>query len=111
MSCRYCVLRFARPRMNSWMPLPYAACAAAIDGPLPPPPAQLFGAPSVVSRMIGGEPIGGGVAMKSATDLSIASAVGVLPPFGGCAASSACSAFELLSARGVVKPVVFKHGV
>src|SRR5258706_14263472 len=110
MSCRYCDDRPASPRMNSWIPFAYAACAAAIDGPLPPPPAQLFGWPSVVSKMIGGEAAGGLLTMKSAATLSIASAVGVLPLFGGLFASNVFNTFELLSARGAEKPVRLRHG-
>ena len=111
MSCRNCVFRPARPTMKRRMPAVYAFFADVIDGPrfalvLP----QLFGSPSVASRMTGGEPIGGGFAAKSATVLSIAGAVGVVPPFGTFVVVSVCIAIALLSARGAVKPLRLRHG-
>ena len=47
------------------------------------PLSQVFGSPSVASKMIGGEPAGGGFAAKSATAVSSAADVGVAPLFGG----------------------------
>src|ERR1051325_2417862 len=111
MSCRYWSATPARPTMNVRMPLVYAGCVAVIDGMLPPLPLQLFGRPSVASRMIGGEPCGGMFVMKSATTALMPSAVGVLPLFGWLFAVSVAIAFALLSARGAWKPATFKHGV
>src|SRR5689334_2666508 len=83
MSWRNCVFRPARPRMNRRMPLEYAFAAAMIDGgSFGVPSLHAFGSPSVARMMTGGEPAGGGFAMKSATTASIDGAVGVLPP--GC---------------------------
>src|SRR5579863_7109861 len=98
--------------MNSRTPAWNAAVVAVSDGPsFVLPLVQLFGSPSVASRMIGGLPAGGGFAVKSATAAVIALSVGVLPPLGGLFASSVEIADALLSARGVVKPLRFKHGV
>src|SRR5205814_252500 len=69
-------------RTNSRIPAANASPAALTDSDcvlvvLSP---HLFGRPSVASRMIGGDPCGGGLALKSLTTASIDGGVGVLPP-------------------------------